>query len=219
MRGTTVRSEVDEIIRRARAVVFDFDGTLVDSTAIKWRAFDRCFMQFPARQAEIQAYCRGHHHTPRWEKFRHVYERILGLPYTLELEAKLLAVFDQESTEHIIAAREIPGAARLVCAVAARRMTGLLSSTPHATLLHLVEQRGWRPWFTFLQGAPVHKASWLAQCKAAHALARQELVFFGDAPEDAQAAEEAGCLFVAVGAALHGAAPHWLADFTALSAR
>ena len=218
MRVTAVCAEVMEAIQRARAVVFDFDGTLVDSTAIKWRAFDRCFAQFPERQAEIQAYCRGHHHTPRWEKFRHVYEQILELPYTSAIAARLLALFEEETSERVIAAREIPGAAQFVATVAAQRMAGLLSSTPHATLLHLVERRGWRPWFTFIQGAPVHKARWLAQCKATHAPARQELVFFGDAPEDAHAAEEAGCLFVAVGAALHGVAPHWLADFTELCA-
>lgn len=206
-----------ERLARARAFIFDFDGTLVDSTAIKWRAFDRCFAQFPTQRTEIQAYCRSHHHTPRWEKFRHVYERIVQRPYTADIEAKLLALFDEESTEQIIAAREIAGAASFLAAVAARRMTGLLSSTPHATLLHIVDRRGWRPWFTLIQGAPVRKSSWLAHVKATHVLDRHELVFFGDAPEDARAAEEAGCAFVAVGASLEGMVPHWLADFTALS--
>ena len=219
MKPTLVPSRVTDLLRRARVLIFDFDGTLVDSAAIKRRAFDRCFAEFPAQRAEIQAYCHAHHHAPRWEKFRHVYERILGLPYTPVIEARLLALFDEETSERIIAAREIPGAARWVSALAgtAQRMTGLLSSTPHATLLRIVERRGWRPWFALLQGAPVQKASWLARCKAEHRTARQELVFFGDTPEDARSAEEAECLFIGVGPKLQGCVAHWVADFTELN--
>ncbi|MBI3011703.1 MAG: HAD family hydrolase [Candidatus Omnitrophica bacterium] len=227
MKLTAARSPLADVIQHARVRVFDFDGTLVDSTAIKWRAFDECFAGFPEHRAQIQGYCRSRHHTPRREKFQYVYEEILGLAYTPEIEARLLARFDRETTKQIIAAREIPGAAQFLAAAAADCITGVLSSTPHETLLHILERRGWRRWFEYVQGAPVHKADWLARFKARYALTRQELVFFGDTGEDAQAAQEAGCAFVAVGDGALGSAVteapfalaprYWLADFTALS--
>lgn len=52
---------VAELIREARALVFDFDGTLVDSNAIKRRAFERCFSEFPDRLEEIMRYCGRYH--------------------------------------------------------------------------------------------------------------------------------------------------------------
>ena len=207
-----------ELVRGAGVIVFDFDGTLVDSNAIKWRAFDRCFAQFPEHRAEIQTYCHAEHHVPRWEKFRHVYERIVGLAYTPHIEAALSAQFERDTTQDIIAAQEIPGAASFVAGAAASgRVIGLLSNTPHAILERILERRGWRSWFTHVQGAPVRKADWLARCKAAHALSAPELVFFGDTPEDARAAEEAGCLFIGIGAQLEGKAAHWSEDFTRLN--
>ena len=63
-----------ELLKKCRALVFDFDGTLVDSVPIKRKAFDHCFEEFPAKKREIQSYCHGNNHTPRWEKFKFVYE-------------------------------------------------------------------------------------------------------------------------------------------------
>jgi phosphoglycolate phosphatase-like HAD superfamily hydrolase len=202
-----------EWLRPARAIVLDFDGTLVDSTPIKQRAFERCFAGFAESRHEILAYCWGHHHTPRGEKFRYVYERILRRPYTAKIAASLHAQFDAETTQQIIEAPERPGAARFLAATAKRHLTALLSSTPHEILEAIVSQRGWRPWFTRIQGAPVHKASWLRSLKTQHALTPQELVFFGDTDEDAQAAKAADCAFVGVGTHLEGRVTCWIEDF------
>lgn len=93
MRLPVAISRVAEIVRQARALVCDIDGTLVDSKSIKWRAFELRFGEFPDGLEEILPYCRGHHHIPRGEKFRYVNERILGLPFTSEIEATYLDEF------------------------------------------------------------------------------------------------------------------------------
>lgn len=193
-----VMPKVAEIVRQARALVFDFDGTLVDSNSIKWRAFELCFGEFPDRLEEILAYCRGHHHTPRGEKFRYVYERILGLPFTSEVEAALQGRFAGETTRQIIEAPEIPGATCFLRTATRRQITAALSSTPHETLLHILGERGWREYFGVIQGAPVHKAAWLQAFRERRGLQGNDVVFFGDTPEDASAARAAGWTFIAV---------------------
>lgn len=191
--------ELDGLLR-ARCLVFDFDGTLVDSNPIKGRAFQRCFEEVSKRQREeILAYCRNHNHTPRWDKFRYAYEEVLKLPFTPEVEARLLARFDEETTRQIIQAPEIPGASEFLDRVQGRFRTALLSSTPHEVLLTILEGRGWRNFFQTVQGAPVDKARWLKRFCRRHRLKREEALFWGDTEEDAQAAKEAGCRFVAVG--------------------
>jgi len=196
--------KIAELIPGARALVFDFDGTLVDSNSIKQRAFERCFSDFPERLEEIMAYCGRRHHTPRWEKFRYVYENILGLPYTHEIEAALSTRFAGETTRQIIEAGEVPGAARFLEIVTYSHTTAVLSGTPHEILLAILEARDWLNYFKCVQGAPVDKSAWLAELRGKHGSRPGAVVFFGDTPEDADAARRAGCAFIAVGNASLG---------------
>ncbi len=212
-------AEIGRLVDHARALVFDFDGTLVDSNPIKWRGFERCFAGFPERLPEIMEYCQGHHHTPREEKFRHVYERILRRPYTPEVEAKLLARFDEETTQRIIEAPDIPGATTFLSLVAGTHMTALLSSTPHEMLLEIVRRRSWLEHFDVVRGAPIEKGAWLRDFRAARRLGANDIVMFGDTEEDARAAGVAGCLFVAVGSAETPDERIRVKDFTKLCGR
>ena len=195
-RSAPVVPSLAQLVERARALVFDFDGTLVESNAIKRRAFERCFADAPAaHQADIQAYCRGFNHTPRWEKFRHIYEHILHRTYTPVIETELLRRFEAETTRQIVEAPEIRGASAFLAQAARTHVTALLSSAPQEILMKILEDRGWRGYFQTVQGAPVDKAQWLAGWRRKH----PDTLFFGDTPEDARAAQAAGCSFVIVG--------------------
>lgn len=188
------------VLDRARALIFDFDGTLVDSNPIKLQAFEKVFEGFPRRE-EIMAYCRGNNHTTRTEKFRWVHERILGRPYTPEIERDLSRIFEKESTAAIIRAPEIPGARRFLEGSGRTRPLGLLSATPHEILLEILSGRGWSGWFRWIQGAPVRKDLWLSHLREREGWEGDQVVFFGDTPEDAEAGRQAGCTFVAMGTA------------------
>jgi len=196
-----------KLIHDTRFLVLDFDGTLVDSNPIKLKAFEKCFGGYPQFEA-IMAYCQNNHHTPRKTKFRHVFENILKKPYLSETEKKLLEQYAAHTTEQVICAPEIPGATLFLEKFARARETALLSSTPHEILLHILEERKMRHYFKTIQGAPVHKASWLKQFKAEKNCKPAEVLFIGDSEEDAKSAEEAGISFIQIGPAF--------ADFNAL---
>ncbi len=217
MKQRVAAVEIADIVRRAQALVFDFDGTLVDSNPIKWHAFEACFTEFSEHRSEILAYCRGNHHIPRGEKFRHVYEQVLKLPYVSVVEAVLHGRFAAVTTRQIIEAPEILGAMRFLHVTAHSHETALLSSTPHDTLLQIVEERGWWGYFQTKRGAPVDKATWFQAFREERKLHKEEVIFFGDTPEDKVAARAAKCLFIAVGnkaLALDGTL--YIRDFTKL---
>jgi phosphoglycolate phosphatase-like HAD superfamily hydrolase len=211
-------SKAADLIGEARALVFDFDGTLVDSNSIKWSAFERCFSDFPDCLGQIMAYCGQYHHTPRWEKFRHVYENILGLPYTPEIETALSKRYVRETTRQIIDAAEVPGATRFLKMVTHGHTTAVLSSTPHEILLEILEARDWLNYFKCVQGAPVDKAKWLREFRTKHGLSEKGVVFFGDTQEDADAARRAGCAFIVVAnSSLDGEAMFSITDFAVVA--
>jgi phosphoglycolate phosphatase-like HAD superfamily hydrolase len=186
------------LLSRVELLVFDFDGTLVDSNDIKRAGFEHVFQAFPAQRAEIMAYCRGSNHTIRREKFRHVYEDILRLPYTPEVDRSLHERYAAVTTAAVINAPEIPGASAFLKKVSGLYQTAVLSSTPDAILKEILDARGWTGYFRFLQGAPIDKAAWLTGTSQILRLHPEEVVFFGDTVEDLQAAERAGCAFVGV---------------------
>lgn len=188
-----------ELISGARALVFDFDGTLVDSNPIKWRAFEVCFQDFPDRLPEILAYCRSFNHTPRDVKFRHVYEKILGRPYTPDIEKTLLERFEKETTEQIVGAPEIAGAEAFLRSACRTHSTAVLSSTPSEFLRTILEHRRWTGYFKWIQGAPVDKARWLQELHSGQGIPLDSIIFFGDTVEDRDAALKSGCRFVHVG--------------------
>lgn len=182
----------------AKALVFDFDGTLVDSNAIKWKAFEVCFDRFPAYREEILSYCQANNHTTRYEKFRWVYERILKLPYNPVVEEQLSRLFEEQSTRQIVEAPEIPGAAAFLKRRKGKQALVLLSSTPQPILLKILAGRGWESLFDEVRGAPVDKTAFLEEFLVRKSLRREEVLFFGDTSEDADAARRAGWSFVAV---------------------
>ena len=186
------------LLSGARVVVFDFDGTLVDSNEIKWKGFEYTFSEYPAEMAEISAYCRGSNHTIRGEKFRHVTEKILGLSYTQELSDTFHRRYADYTTDAVVAAPEIPGASVFVRQVSGLQPS-LLSSTPHEILLKILDRRGWGAMFTRIQGAPVSKRVWLRDLQRTLECDPQSIVFFGDTSEDEESARASSCRFVRVG--------------------
>ncbi|MBI5298867.1 MAG: HAD hydrolase-like protein [Deltaproteobacteria bacterium] len=186
-------------IEKAKALVFDFDGTLVDSNAIKQNAFAKCFFEYPKQLDAIMVYCNSYNNIPRVVKFRHVFENILKLPYPPEVEQLMLDRYASETTEQVIGAAEIPGAIRFLKKVASKKETALLSSTPHEFLLRILERRGLKKYFGRIQGAPVDKKVWLENYVGSRGFSKTEVLFFGDSPEDVQAATGAQVPFIGVG--------------------
>ena len=81
-----------------KAVIFDFDGVILESAVIKTKAFEEVVACYPKEQAEaFVSYHMSHMGISRHVKFRYFIEEILHEEYTEDKERKLA-----DSFEHIV---------------------------------------------------------------------------------------------------------------------
>ncbi len=183
-----------------RVVVFDFDGTLVDSNAIKHRCFDEVVADLPGgSDALAMARKVG---GDRYRVFQHVASRLdpdKGPTEALALGQRLAADYTRRCLQAIAAAPERHGAYTALRQLLRGGMkVWVNSSTPQRDMPALLRARGIGPFIHGALGAPRSKLHNLRTILAAERTSPRQAVVVGDGPDDQDAARRAGTWFVAV---------------------
>lgn len=179
------------------AILFDFDGVLAESAAIKAWAFAKLYEDFDdrVRQGAIS------HHAAnagisRLEKIRFVHREYLGIDLT---EAEVAQWGDRYSLlveEAVTAAPWVPGARAFVESQAGQRPLYVVSGTPEEELRRIADKRGMARWFKGIFGSPRRKEPIIRDILAAENLTPDRVLFIGDATTDSDAAAATGLRFL-----------------------
>jgi phosphoglycolate phosphatase-like HAD superfamily hydrolase len=191
-----------------RAVVFDFDGVVLESADVKTDAFVELFAP---HGPEIAAKVKEHHLAnlgiSRFKKFAWIYQHLLGRAITDDESKALGDRFTALALEKILVAPFVPGAEAALAALAATHPLFVASGTPDDELKLIVLRRGLAPRFREVHGTPREKPEILRDLMARHGLATHETLFIGDGASDHKAAAATGVEFLARDTpALHD---HW----------
>lgn len=187
-----------------RTIVFDFDGVLVDSNALKYEAF---FHLFPGT-APVRRAIRGVLERGR-EQTRHaILEAILGAlpdgpaagPSDTRRRVEEYAERYNEIVEAGVArCPEVPGARDAVEHLCREgRALYVNSTTPGEPLRRLLRARDLSPFFTGVYGGEQGKESALREVLRREEAAARDVLVVGDGETDREAAARVGCLFVGV---------------------
>jgi phosphoglycolate phosphatase len=180
-----------------RRVVFDFDGTLVDSNRIKKEAFLRSVRDHPGGE----------------ECMREVLDTVLGdrhevfAAYVARQQPpssvqELLLAFNTDVDSAVAGAQAMPGAEVLLQALRAAGVAVALSSaTPRQNLVDILARRGWSGWFDAVAGSPMTKTATLQRLMRADELVPSDVAVVGDGADDRASAIASGCTFFSVGEA------------------
>ncbi len=179
-----------------RAVITDFDGTIVESVGIKDEAFRELFSGYPEHLDAIMEYHRAHNAVVRFDKFRHITEIILGERYTPQKEAELGKRFSELVRQRIIACPFVPGARDFLDFFRDKASLYLVSITPAEELTAILHARGLAGYFKDVYAVPWGKADAVNDILAREKIRREEALFIGDTQEDCDAARAAGILFL-----------------------
>jgi len=182
---------------RIKAIVFDCDGVILESTDIKTEAFRALFAkEHPDRVEEIITYHVRNMGISRYVKFRHICTRILGQPYTARHEARLARRFCRFVFERVLACPIVRGAREFLRREAGRRMLYVASGTPQSELDKILRKRGLWGYFVRAYGSPAKKPDVIRRVLREGPFRRSEVVFIGDAQSDRRAAQSTGVAFV-----------------------
>jgi phosphoglycolate phosphatase-like HAD superfamily hydrolase len=186
-----------------RCVVFDFDGVLVDSNAVKRRAYTDIFSAWgPVAGEAAGAVLRADTEDDRFGIIRAILRVLPGSPATPEelepLAAEYAARYNDICEEHAATCDEVAGAASALNRLARDFPLYIVSATPQDPLQRIVARRGWGRHFRGVLGRPATKEENLAAVMAQESIDGAQVVFVGDGRRDLEAALAMGCRFVGV---------------------
>ncbi|MFZ0544844.1 MAG: HAD hydrolase-like protein [Candidatus Promineifilaceae bacterium] len=180
-----------------RAIVFDFDGVILESADIKTVAFLELFNHRPDLQPAILQYHLDNLGVSRYDKFAWIYEELLGRPFTAEVREQLGRDFSALVLQKVLLSPFVPGALETLQTMSPDIHLFVASGTPQEELDLIVEKRGLQPYFKEVCGTPRQKPEIIRGILEDYHLAPHEAVMVGDGSSDHKAAVATNLHFVA----------------------
>lgn len=179
-----------------RAIIFDLDGVLLESTEAKTLAFRTLFESYPDHLRDIVAYHESHGGISRFEKFRHIYAEILGEPLSAERFATLCTRYSELALSAVLTVPMVHGAAEFLQEFHRHMLLFIVSGTPSEELQDILDLRGLTPYVQKAFGSPGSKSEIVATILSEWSLASSDVLLVGDSDADLEAAERNGIRFI-----------------------
>ena len=180
---------------------FDFDGVIADSIEVKTEAFYTIYRQYGdeiAKKAVLHHKSNGG--MSRYEKFKYYHKIFLDIDLSQEEMESLSSLFSQLVLTKVINAAEIKGATLFLDELlSANKNCIIVSATPRKEIKEIVERRNLSKYFSQIYGSPSSKVDNLKSALEDHNVRNTDVIFFGDALADLNAADEMEISFVGIG--------------------
>ena len=181
------------------AIVFDFDGTLVDSNEIKSSAFGKLYESYGEEIVrKVIDYHKEHVGISRFIKFKHWQENLLGKPYSDELGEQLSRHYSGLVMEAVVKAPFCEGAYKFLKKFHHSYPLYVASGTPQLELREIVKRRNLDTFFRGVYGSPSSKKQILEHILMQNNWSPNRLLMVGDALSDWEGAKQANVCFVGI---------------------
>jgi HAD superfamily hydrolase (TIGR01549 family) len=184
-------------MKGVKAVIFDFDGVLVESVDVKTRAFAEMYRSYGE---EIEKLVIAHHlehgGLSRYEKFRYYEEQLLGQPFSSDKEKRLADNFSRKVKDAVVEAPFVPGAYQFLLNYHEKLSLFVASGTPEEELKEIISRRDISRFFVSIHGAPAKKAEILRNICELYKFDNTFVLMVGDSQTDYEGAAVAGIPFI-----------------------
>ena len=180
-----------------RAIVFDFDGVLVESVDVKTRAYALLFQNEGEEVVQkVVDYHLKNGGISRFGKIRFYYSDILYRSLSEERFQELCAQFSHLVVDEVVASPWVDGAKEFLVRNKKKYTFVIISGTPEAELKNIIRRRKMAHFFDSVRGSPKDKVTLLGEVMDEYHLKPEEMMFIGDAATDWYAARKTGVNFI-----------------------
>lgn len=180
-----------------KAIIFDFDGVILESASIKTDAFAEVVRDYPKEQAEeFVRYHMTHMGISRHVKFQYFIEKILHEPYNDDKEKILADKFSNIVFEKVMHCDYVPGARELLEQCYQKYDLYIATGTPKEEIRQILAGRDLEKFFKGVYGTPGEKEDIVTHIIEKNHYSPSEVVFVGDATTDLKAASKNQVYFV-----------------------
>jgi phosphoglycolate phosphatase-like HAD superfamily hydrolase len=179
-----------------KVIVFDFDGTLVQSNQLKYDAYFELFPKDDSHDEIIRRILNVSYEESRYvilEKIlRELAESVDGLKERVKI---LAAQYNDIVVEGAKICPECSDATGVLQQLSNSHPLYLSSTTPEEALRDIVNFRGWAGYFQDIFGYPRKKPETLQEIMKREQIDASQLLVVGDGNSDRNSAENVGCDF------------------------
>jgi len=181
-----------------KAIIFDFDGVIVESVNVKTEAFAEIYRPYGKDVAQkVVEHHLANGGVSRFEKFRLYHKEFLGIDLTKKEVEDLAKKFSNLVLEKVIGAPYVKGAYAFISRQNSNFDLFISSGTPRDEMLTILKAKGLLIFFKAVYGSPEKKDEHVQKIMNRNNYKRSEVVFVGDAPSDRNAAKNNKIHFVA----------------------
>lgn len=180
-----------------KAIIFDFDGVILESACIKTDAFAEVVKDYPKDMAEAFVnYHMAHMGISRHVKFKYFITDILGETYSEEKEQELADSFSSIVFDKVMTCDFVPGAKEFLDNNYKKYDLYIATGTPTDEIKQITHGRDLSKYFKAIYGTPSSKSELTEKIIKDNGYTKEEVIFVGDAGTDLEAAKKNDIIFV-----------------------
>ncbi|MDD5454084.1 MAG: HAD hydrolase-like protein [Candidatus Ratteibacteria bacterium] len=182
-----------------KALLFDFDGVILESADIKTAAYRKLLEEKhpPDKVDNFMDYHAVNVGISRYVKIQYFYEKILGIRLTEVKKKELLDKFSKIVFNEILQASFVEGMPGFLEENYKKLPLFVVTGTPTEEINLIIKKRKLNIYFKEIHGSPSSKGEIIKDLLSRYRWNPGEVIFFGDAESDMRAAAETSVVFIA----------------------
>ena len=182
-----------------KGIIFDFDGVIAESVQVKTDAFASLYEQYGNNiLTKVLKHHQANGGVSRFEKIKLYHGSYLNKAITNEEIEELANQFSELVVEKVIDSPYVPGVFKYIQKCYEKYNLFISTGTPTNEMKQILIGRGIAEYFMEIHGSPEKKSVHISKIMSKYNYHPDELIFYGDANTDIDAAEQANLPFVLI---------------------